>query len=58
MKSCQICKQNKIIEKVMHDYKNGKLPNKEKPGSFITRRKDAISVAMGTINKPCYCTQQ
>jgi len=55
MKKCQICDPKNKIEKVMHEYKEGKLHSHSKNGPTVTSRKQAIAIALSESRKQCSC---
>jgi len=55
MKTCMICDPKRKIEKVMHDYKEGKLKSNDQSGKPVTLRKQAVAIAMSEGRKACNC---
>jgi len=55
MKSCQVCDPKVKIEKVMHEFKEGKLHASNKNGKAVTSRKQAVAIAMSASKNACNC---
>ena len=55
MKTCKICDPKVKIEKVMHEYKEGKLKSNNQSGKSVTSRKQAVAIAMSESRKVCNC---
>jgi len=55
MKTCQICDPKVKIEKVMHEYKQGTLKSNNQSGKPVTRRKQAVAIAMSESRQVCPC---
>lgn len=55
MKSCQVCDPKVKIEKVMHEFKEGKLNANGKNGKAVTSRKQAVAIAFSASKNTCSC---
>lgn len=55
MKTCSVCNPQKKIEKVMHEFKEGKLHSHDKNGPMVTTRKQAVAIALSESRKICSC---
>ena len=54
MKSGKICDPKKKIEQIMHEYKEGKLRSNNQK-ELVTRRKQAVAIALSESRKKCSC---
>lgn len=54
MKTCQICDPKRKIEKVMHEFKEGKLRSHNSKNK-VTSRQQAIAIALSESRQACSC---